>query len=167
MTSAVATNFFQISPPRPVFRSSVIERLFEPLVRKDGPMRILEIHERVPDCGLLGFCEVVGRDPFSLVGRKQAPNFKLTDLAALKLASVSEVPTPWLCLQDDIRRAGLDPTRLDRVTDRSMANNVAALAAGEVDVVQLFEPYVTQAVAAGGPVWLARAAPRPAAYTAL
>jgi NitT/TauT family transport system substrate-binding protein len=130
-----------------------------------GPMRILEIHERVPDCGLLGFCEVVGRDPFSLVGSKKAPNFQLTDLAKLKLASVSEVPTPWLCLQDDIRRAGLDPTRLDRVTDRSMADNVAALAAGTVDVVQLFEPYVTQAVAAGGHVWLPGAARGLTAYT--
>jgi hypothetical protein len=36
---------------------------------------------------------------------------------------VSEVPTPWWTLQDDIRRAGLDPDAVRRVTDRSMAEN--------------------------------------------
>ena len=27
----------------------------------------------------------------------------------VRFASVAEVPTPWLCLQDDLRRAGVDP----------------------------------------------------------
>ena len=130
-----------------------------------GPMRVLHIYDRDPGCDLVCFGEVVGRDPFSLVGRAPRPSFALTDLAGLKLASVSEVPTPWLCLQDDIRRAGLDPAALDRVADRSMADNVTALAAGAVDVVQLFEPYVTQALASGGHVWHAAAHRGPTAYT--
>jgi NitT/TauT family transport system substrate-binding protein len=130
-----------------------------------GPMRVLHTYDQRPDCDLVCFGEVVGRDPFSLIGRTPRPDFALTDLAHLTLASVSEVPTPWLCLQDDIRRAGLDPTRLARVADRSMADNVAALAAGTVDVVQLFEPYVTQALATRGHVWYAGASRGPTAYT--
>ena len=30
----------------------------------------------------------------------------------LRFATVSEVPTPWICLADDIRRAGVDPVAL-------------------------------------------------------
>ncbi len=130
-----------------------------------GPMRVLHTYDQNPGCDLVCFGEVVGRDPFSLVGRAPRPSFVLTDLARLKLASVSEVPTPWLCLQDDIRRAGLDPDTLDRVADRSMADNVAALAAGTVDVVQLFEPYVTQALEAGGHILYSAAHRGPTAYT--
>jgi NitT/TauT family transport system substrate-binding protein len=29
-------------------------------------------------------------------------------------AIVSEVPTPWLCLQEDLRQAGIDPAPLRR-----------------------------------------------------
>jgi NitT/TauT family transport system substrate-binding protein len=130
-----------------------------------GPMRVLHTYDRDPGCDLVCFGEVVGRDPFSLVGRTPRPNFALTDLAPLKLASVSEVPTPWLCLQDDVRRIGLDPATLDRIADRAMADNLAALAAGAVDVVQLFEPYVTQALAAGHHVWYEAAHRGPTAYT--
>ena len=131
-----------------------------------GPMRVLHLREQRPDCDLLCFCEVVGRDPFALVGRAPRPGFQLADLANLRFASVSEVPTPWLCLQDDIRRAGVDPTRLARIADRSMADNVAALGAGTLDAAQLFEPYVTQAVEAGCHVWLPAAQRGLTAYTA-
>jgi NitT/TauT family transport system substrate-binding protein len=130
-----------------------------------GPMRVLHSYDQRPDCDLVCFGEVVGRDPFSLVGRAPRPDFALADLAHLKLASVSEVPTPWLCLQDDIRRAGLDPEHLERVRDRSMADNLAALQAGTLDVVQLFEPYVSQARAAGAHVWYDAARRGPTAYT--
>jgi len=130
-----------------------------------GPMRVLHLREQRPDCDLVCFCEVVGRDPFALVGSAKRPGFQLADLATLRFASVSEVPTPWLCLQDDVRRAGLDPTRLSRIADRSMADNVAALGAGTLDVAQLFEPYVTQAVVAGCHVWLPAAQRGLTAYT--
>jgi NitT/TauT family transport system substrate-binding protein len=130
-----------------------------------GPMRVLHLREQRPDCDLTCFCEVVGRDPFSLVGREPRPGFQLADLAALRFATVSEVPTPWLCLQDDIRRAGIDPTGLSRIADRSMADNVAALGAGTLDVAQLFEPYITRAVEAGCHVWLPAADRGLTAYT--
>src|SRR5215831_3376144 len=107
-----------------------------------GPMRVNETYQQMPGCDIVCFGEVVGRDPFLLMGRTSRPNFKLADLKEVTLATVSEVPTPWMCLQHDLRLAGIDPGALPRVTDRTMANNLAALREGRADVVQLFEPYV-------------------------
>src|SRR5580698_10097407 len=119
-----------------------------------GPMRVMETYKLAPDCDLVSFAEVVTRDPFLLVGRAPCSAFRLTDLLGLRVATVGEVPTPWLCLQEDLRRAGIAPGRLDRVGDRTMAENIAALHAGAVDVVQLFEPFVSGLIAEGaGHVW--------------
>ncbi len=131
-----------------------------------GPMRVMEAYKLVPGCDLVSFAEVVPRDPFLLVGRVKRPGFRLADLPGLRVATVGEVPTPWLCLQEDLRRAGIAPGRLDRVGDRGMAENIAALRAGEVDVVQLFEPFVSALVAEGvGHVWYAAAGRGATSYT--
>jgi NitT/TauT family transport system substrate-binding protein len=110
-----------------------------------GPMRVMKDRDMHPDSPLVCFCEVVGRDPFCLVGRSQQA-FRLAEPGRLRVATVAEVPTPWMCLQHDMREHGIDPQRLDRVADRPMSENLAALRAGEVDVVQLFEPYVSLAL---------------------
>jgi len=94
-----------------------------------GPMRVMQMYETRPDCDLVCFGEVVTRDPFLLIGREPNPDFTLADLYGKRVATVSEVPTPWLCLQEDLRRAGLDPDALPRITDRSMADAAAAFAA--------------------------------------
>ena len=109
-----------------------------------GPMRVMKARDQRPDSPLLCFGEVVARDPFFLVGR--AENFRLADLSRLRFATVSEVPTPWMCLQHDLRRLGVDPGRLERVADRSMADNFAALCDGRLDVVQTFEPFASMAL---------------------
>ena len=88
-----------------------------------GPMRVLVARDEDPACDLVGFCEVVTRDPFFIVGRTPRANFQMSDLMDLVIGTVSEVPTPWMCLQDDIRRAGLDPAQVDRVSDQSMHPN--------------------------------------------
>src|SRR5215475_15636250 len=64
-----------------------------------GPMRVMKAHDLQPSSPLVCFCEVVGRDPFYLVGRRDPAVFKLADLQGLRFAAVSEVPTPWMCLQ--------------------------------------------------------------------
>src|SRR5258708_4058400 len=97
--------------------------------------------------------EGVCRGPFPLVGSRPNPDFRLAELAGLRFASTAEVPTPWLCLEQDLRDAGIDPGRLDRIIGRSMAENVAALADKRLDVAQLFEPFVEMAVRGGGHVW--------------
>ena len=131
-----------------------------------GPMRVMQTYQAMPGCDIVCFAEVVTRDPFLLLGRRPNPGFVVRDLAALRLATVSEVPTPWLCLQHDLRLAGLDPDRIVRVADRSMADNVAALEAGAVDVVQVFEPFAGQLEARGaGHVWYAAASRGPTSYT--
>lgn len=131
-----------------------------------GPMRVMQTYQEIPGCDLVSFAEVVTRDPFVLVGRTPRPDFALPDLLDVRVATVSEVPTPWMCLQEDLRRAGLAPEALTRVADRTMADNVAALRRGEVDVVQVFEPFVAALLADGaGHVWYAQASRGPTSYT--
>jgi NitT/TauT family transport system substrate-binding protein len=130
-----------------------------------GPIRVMKHHDGDPSSPLVEFAEVVCRDPFSLVGARPNPDFRLAELAGLRFANTSEVPTPWLCLEEDLRQAGVDPGRLDRVIGRSMADNVAALHEGSLDVAQLFEPFVEQAVAGGADVWLPASARGRTSYT--
>lgn len=133
-----------------------------------GPLRVLLAHAEDPATDVVCFCDVVVRDPFFLIGRASRPDFQLSDLLALRLATVSEVPTPWLCLQDDLRRAGLDPAAVSRVTSLTMAESAAALRAGQVDVVQLFQPYAEELITSGaGHLWYAAANRGATAYTTL
>ncbi len=133
-----------------------------------GPLRVLLTHEADPAADVVCFCDVVARDPFFVIGARPAPDFAMADLAGIRFASVSEVPTPWLCLQDDLRRARIDPASLDRVADRSMAENAAALRAGAVDAIQVFQPHAEQLIAAGaGHLWYAAASRGLTAYTTL
>ena len=131
-----------------------------------GPMRVMETYQKRPDCDIVSFAEVVTRDPFLLMGREPRPGFTLADLKSVRLATVSEVPTPWLCLQHDLRLAGIDPESISRVADRTMARNMAALKAGEVDVIQVFEPFPSLLLAEGAAhVWYEAARRGPTSYT--
>jgi NitT/TauT family transport system substrate-binding protein len=131
-----------------------------------GPIRVMKHHDENPNSPLTAFAEVVCRDPFTLVGRRPNPDFQLAELAGLRFASTAEVPTPWLCLEQDLRDAGIDPGRLDRILGRSMTVNVAALRDDSLDVAQLFEPFVETAVAkAGGHVWYPASARGRTSYT--
>lgn len=131
-----------------------------------GPMRILLAHDADPASPLRNFGAAILGDPFFLVGRAPRPDFRLTDLATLTLGTVSEVPTPWWTLQDDIRRAGLDPESVKRVTDQPMAANATAVAEGRLDVVQLFEPFISRMEMEGtGHAWHAAASRGPTSYT--
>lgn len=131
-----------------------------------GPLRVLTRHNDDPNSDLICFCSVVGRDPFFVIGREPRPNFRIADLSSVRLATVSEVPTPWLCLQQDIRDAGIDPATVDRASGGTMADNAEALRAGTIDAVQLFQPYAESLLADGaGHLWYAQAARGPTAYT--
>lgn len=133
-----------------------------------GPLRVIKERDQHARTGtsLVAFCEVAAKDPFFLVGRADPANFELTDLQHQKLAIVNEVPTPWLCLQQDLRDAGVDPATIVKIDDRLMQENVRGLLKGDIDVAQLFEPYVSQAVAQGaGHVLHAASARGYTAYT--
>ena len=131
-----------------------------------GPMRVMQTYQHVKDCDLVCFGEVVTRDPFLLMGRAPKPEFRLADLLDVTLATVSEVPTPWLCLQHDMRLAGLDPAKVQRVANQTMAENMAALKSGRVDVIQVFEPFPSLLLAdKAAHVWYEQAKRGPTSYT--
>jgi NitT/TauT family transport system substrate-binding protein len=133
-----------------------------------GPLRVLLTHAQDAAADTVCFCDVIARDPFFIIGREPRPNFSVAELASVRFASVAEVPTPWLCLQDDLRRAGVDPASTNRISGPSMAENAAAVQAGTLDAAQLFQPYVEELVASGsGHVWYAAADRGPTAYTTL
>ena len=132
-----------------------------------GPMRVMKDHNDTPDDGasLVSVCEVVGRDPFYLLGRAgpadedsasggDIAQIDLRELPSLRMGVVSEVPTPWLCLQADLRAPGVDPaSRLASGSVRtglSMSQQMQAFREGQLDVVQLFEPFVSQLLTEGG-----------------
>jgi NitT/TauT family transport system substrate-binding protein len=149
-------------------RTAAALRSGEVEVMWGGPLRVLLTHDADPASDVVCFCDVVARDPFFVIGREPRPDFRPADLTGVRLGSVSEVPTPWLCLQDDIRRDGADPGAVSRVTDGSMAANAAALRDGSLDAVQLFQPYAEDLLASGaGHLWYAAANRGLTAYTTL
>ena len=123
-----------------------------------GPMRVMMHHDAAHRAGqtspLVCFAQVVARDPFMLVGHTPNPAFRFEDLVGPRVAVAVDVPTPWMTLFDDLDRAGIDPAALNRTPDAPMADNAAALERGEIDVVQVFEPYADRLVSSGaGHVW--------------
>ncbi|MGQ0752773.1 MAG: ABC transporter substrate-binding protein [Betaproteobacteria bacterium] len=131
-----------------------------------GPLRVMKTLDANPGGGYVCFCEAVQRDPFFLIGRRPHQQFKPADLVGKRVAVVSEVPTPWICLQQDLRKAGVDPTAVTLTPARTMMENAAALRAGEVDVIQVFQPYARQLIDSGaGHIWHAAANRGLAAYT--
>lgn len=132
-----------------------------------GPMRVLVAYDKNPDCDLKVFCEVVCRDPFFLIGREPNAGFRMSDLVGPGIATVSEVPTPWMCLQHDLRLAGLDPDALNRIPDKTMGENADALRVGAVDVIQVFQPFAEELIREGaGHVWYQAAERGLTTYTA-
>jgi len=131
-----------------------------------GPLRILHALDKNRNGGYVAFCEVVGRDPFFLLGRSPQPAFDPRALMGLRLGVVTEVPTPWICLRQDLRSRGIDPSGIALGPPRSMAENAAALLRGDVDVIQVFQPYAEELVASGqAHIWYAAASRGPTAYT--
>jgi len=133
-----------------------------------GPLRVILSHAENPASDLVCFADVVCRDPFFIIGRSPRLDFALADLARVRLGVVSEVPTPWICLQQDLRLAGIDPGRMAVTDGPGMAENVAALRAGGLDAIQVFQPYAEELLRDGaGHVWYAQANRGPTAYTML
>ena len=59
-----------------------------------GPLRIMNALDKDPSGGYVAFCEVVGRDPFYLVGRAPNAQFQLKDLLVAKTRMMKSVPEP-------------------------------------------------------------------------
>jgi NitT/TauT family transport system substrate-binding protein len=80
-------------------------------------------------------------------------SFSLQELAHLRLSLVSEVPTPWMCLQADLRDLGLNIEQLELSGQLkrgwTMAEQIHALDTQDIDVIQLFEPFVSEVLKSG------------------
>ena len=164
---AAGVEVAMVSSPSPGAAVAVL-RAGEVDVMWGGPLRVMMLHDAEPACDLVCFCDVVARDPFFIIGARPRPGFRFADLKGLRFATVSEVPTPWICLANDVRHAGVDPGALDRSDDKTMAENEAALAAGELDAMQVFQPYAERLIASGaGHLWYAAATRGLTAYTTL
>ena len=133
-----------------------------------GPLRVLLAHDADPASELICFCQVVARDPFFILGRQPLPDFALGDLRGRRVGLVSEVPTPWLCLQDDLRRAGVDLGAVHWVRGGSMEDNAQSLRRGELDAAQMFQPHCELLLRAGDAhLWYAAASRGLTSYTSL
>jgi NitT/TauT family transport system substrate-binding protein len=132
-----------------------------------GPMRPMLERSRDAGSTLRSFGAAVMRDPFLLLGMGARPGFKVADLATMRVAIPNEVPTPWWCLQHDLRLAGVDPAACPGHVRMSMPEGAAALREGRVDAVMLFEPFAAALEDAGATVWYAAAERGPTAYSAL
>lgn len=148
--------------------SKTLQQLGADTVSWGGPMRLLFNHDRDPASQNVAFCEAIGRDPFFLIGAAPNANYRPADLQGKRIAVVSEVPTPWICLQQDLRLAGVDPKSLGIAPPRTMTENAALLRTGELDVIQVFQPYAQQLVDEGrGHLWYAAATRGLSTYTTL
>jgi NitT/TauT family transport system substrate-binding protein len=146
----------RLSPSTPETAQGLIDGRAD--VSFGGPMRVMLHHDAAKaegeDCPLVCFAQVVAGDPFILVGREPNPDFQFKHLYGPRVAVATDVPTPWMTLYDDLDREGLDPSALTRTPDGSMLENTEAFERGEVDVIQVFEPYADRLVSGGhGHVW--------------
>ena len=141
----------QLSPSPPETAQGLIDGRAD--VSFGGPMRVLMHHNIDKDCPLMCFGQVVARDPFILVGQTPNPNFHFKDLIGPKIGIAIDVPTPWMTLQDDLSRAGVDPNSINRSADAMMKENAISFKNGRLDVVQVFEPYAQELIEEGGHVW--------------
>lgn len=142
----------QTSPNTPETAQGLIDGRAD--VSWGGPMRVMLHHDKDRNCPLVCFAQIVARDPSILVGRAPNDRFRFDDLVGLRVGAMTEVPTPWMTLQDDIRRAGVELDAIHWTKDQSMAETAAALRAGDLDVAHIFEPHVDALVQAGhGHIW--------------
>ncbi|MBU8536660.1 ABC transporter substrate-binding protein [Falsiroseomonas tokyonensis] len=132
-----------------------------------GPMRPMLERSRDAASPLRSFGAAVMRDPFLLLGMGARPGFQMADLATLRVAIPSEVPTPWWCLMHDLRQAGVDPATCPGHVRMPMPEGASALREGRVDAVMLFEPHAAALEEAGATVWYAAADRGLTAYSAL
>lgn len=133
-----------------------------------GPMRLLYALDANPRAGCVAFCEIVGREPTLLVGRTQNSEFKMKDLRGKTVGIFKEAPTPWICLQHDLKLAGINPSEIISRFDGSMEENADLLRANKIDAIQVFEPVAQQLIDEGvGHLWYASAQRGRTSFTTL
>lgn len=131
-----------------------------------GPMRVMRDHDRNTDSNLVCFGLAVQRDPFLIIGAEPDPDFAIANLPTRRLAVATEAPTPWLLLQEDVRRLGFDPTSIELTDPVNPIDALEGLANSRFDYVLAFEPWGSKAELEGtGSVLSVGARRGPLAFT--
>lgn len=107
-----------------------------------GPMRVMSAYDKDPEgTELVCFGLAVARDPFLVIAPTPDPSFTPADLPGRRLLVATDAPTPWMLLQEDVRRLGLDPAAIIRQDGIEPLNAFRRLQSGEADYVLAFEPW--------------------------
>lgn len=105
-----------------------------------GAIRAFVMADTTPPSRLLSIAEVNSRDGFFLLARERAAEFRWSDLAGARLILFAEAPTPWLCVQDLLRRRGIDPSTVKVRAGLPVPAAVEAFLAGEADYLETGQP---------------------------
>jgi NitT/TauT family transport system substrate-binding protein len=105
-----------------------------------GVMRSFILADRPEPRHLVAIAEVNSRDGFFILSRERADGFRWSDLAGKRLALFGLAPTPWMCLQDVMRRNGVDPGTITLLHGLGVAEGIAALRDGGADYLQTGQP---------------------------
>lgn len=107
-----------------------------------GPMRVMATHDKDPEgADLVCFGLAVARDPFLVIAKRPDPSFTAAKLVGRRLLVATHAPTPWMLLQEDVRRLGLDPTAIIREDGIDPVDAFRRLQSGEADYILAFEPW--------------------------
>jgi len=106
-----------------------------------GAIHAFVMADTAPPSRLLSIAEVNSRDGFFLLAsRERAADFRWSELAGARLILFAEAPTPWLCLQDLLRRQGVDPSTVKVRAGLPVPAAVEAFLAGEADYLETGQP---------------------------
>lgn len=132
-----------------------------------GPMRVMAAYDKDPEgADLICFGLAVGRDPFLVIAPTPDPSFTPAKLPGRRLLVATHAPTPWMLLQEDVRRMGLDPAEIIREDGVDPEDAFRRLRSGDADYVLAFEPWGSLAERDGlGAVVSAGARRGPLAFT--
>lgn len=117
-------------------------------VALSGVMRSLVLADR-GERPPVAIAEVNSRDGFTLLAREPAAGFGWTDLEDRRLILFGEAPTPWMCLQDVLRRHGVAPGRVVPLRGLPVPEAIAAFRDGRADYLQTGQPMAEELIAAG------------------
>ncbi|MGA0424542.1 MAG: ABC transporter substrate-binding protein [Alphaproteobacteria bacterium] len=109
-----------------------------------GPMRVMREHDKDPSSQLVCFGLAVQKDPFLIIGAKANTEFTPANLLTKRLAVATTAPTPWLLLQEDLRRLGFDPSAIE-LTDPVDPQEALEGLNSRFDYVLAFEPWGSKA----------------------
>ena len=109
-----------------------------------GPMRVMKAHDLQRSSPLVWFLKSSRATRSFWWSGHDRTDFQLQELASLHLQWLEE-PTPWMCLQNDLREQGMDPLP-GRQPDQSHGRQPRSVVQGATYVVQLFEPYASMAL---------------------